>query len=81
MFKSLDACIKKVELSLFFHFKSEGGKSLPISPSLTTPNILSVIACNKTSASEWPIREFVLGILIPPNVTKLLMLSFFKSNL
>ena len=41
---NLEACSKKIELSAFSHFLSVGGNKLPISPKLTIPNILSVIA-------------------------------------
>src|SRR3954454_5071617 len=49
-----------------FHFGSEGGKYVPISPAATAPSSASVNACSSTSPSECPARPLSCGNSTPP---------------
>ena len=45
------------------------GKCMPISPSAAAPRIASVMACARTSASEWPSRPNSHGTVTPPRIS------------
>jgi hypothetical protein len=43
------------------------GNGVPMSPSPAAPSKASVMACSSTSASEWPSRPWVCGMVTPPD--------------
>src|ERR1017187_3749302 len=63
------ACRRKTRLSQSFQRGSVWGKCMPMSPMAAAPRMASVMACARTSASEWPSSPNSLGMVTPPRIS------------
>ena len=61
--KRLPTCFNSSILEIPLYLGSVSGKCFPMSPSAAAPSKESIIACNNTSASEWPNKPSSYGIL------------------
>ena len=61
-------CCKRTIEEIPLYLGSVSGKCFPISPKPIAPMILSIIACNKTSASLCPFNPNSNGISTPPRI-------------